>query len=205
MQLSPIVVMKRNFSNESAVNSAFRAVRALSGRLRGRVFSALGMFHPESSPRIYFGGKPRFINSRSIKFGERCAFGVLARLECHGEHSNNAVITFGAQTSFGDYLHIGATQGVFIGNNVLGGSGILIVDHSHGNPAVDAASKNEIPPRYRPLTSKGKIIIGDHVWIGDGARVLAGTTIGEGAIIAAGARVSGNVEPYSIYFGKGVE
>ena len=203
VQLTLASVMKRNFRNESVANAAFRAFRGMGGRLRGRVFSALGMFHAESSSQLYFGQSPRFINSKSIRFGKKCAFGALARFECHEDHtSQSPVITFGEQTSFGDYLHIGATQGISIGNNVLGGSSILIVDHSHGSPAADVLGKNKTPPRYRPLISKGKIIIEDHVWIGDGVRIFAGTRIGEVSIIAAGGRVSGDVEPYSICFGK---
>lgn len=50
--------------------------------------------------------------------------------------------------------------------------------------------------------SKGKIIIGNDVWIGQGVRVLSGACIGDGAIIGAGAVVSGMVEPYAIEVGN---
>ncbi len=42
------------------------------------------------------------------------------------------------------------------------------------------------------------IIIEDDVWIGTGAIILKGVKIGRGSIIAAGALVIKNVEPYSI-------
>ena len=42
-------------------------------------------------------------------------------------------------------------------------------------------------PRTRPLT------IGDHVWIGTGAMVLGGVTIGDGAVVAAGSVVTKDV------------
>ena len=48
---------------------------------------------------------------------------------------------------------------------------------------------------------KGDIIIDDDVWIGYGATILSGVHIGQGAVIAAGAVVSKNVEPYSIVGG----
>ncbi|MDO5381719.1 MAG: CatB-related O-acetyltransferase [Eubacteriales bacterium] len=49
--------------------------------------------------------------------------------------------------------------------------------------------------------SKGDIIIGDDVWIGQNAIILSGVTIGQGAVIAAGAVVSEDVPPYAIVGG----
>ncbi len=49
--------------------------------------------------------------------------------------------------------------------------------------------------------SKGDIIIEDDVWIGYGSTILSGVHVGQGAIIAAGAVVTKNVEPYSIVGG----
>lgn len=45
------------------------------------------------------------------------------------------------------------------------------------------------------------ISIGNDVWIGAHAVVLAGVTIGQGAVIAAGAVVNRDVEPYTIVGG----
>lgn len=50
----------------------------------------------------------------------------------------------------------------------------------------------------KSATSKGPVIIGNDVWIGYGATILSGVTIGDGAIIAARAVVSRDVEPYSM-------
>lgn len=49
--------------------------------------------------------------------------------------------------------------------------------------------------------SKGNIIVEDDVWIGYGVTILSGVHIGQGAVIAAGAVVSKDVEPYSIVGG----
>lgn len=46
-----------------------------------------------------------------------------------------------------------------------------------------------------------KVIIGHDVWIGEKAIILDGITIGNGAVIAAGAVVNQNVEPYSVVGG----
>lgn len=50
-------------------------------------------------------------------------------------------------------------------------------------------------------TSKGNIVVGDDVWIGDSSVILSGVTIGQGAIIAAGAVVVSDVPPYAIVGG----
>lgn len=48
---------------------------------------------------------------------------------------------------------------------------------------------------------KSKTIIGDDVWIGNGAIVINGVTIGSGAVIGAGAVVTKDVQPYSVVAG----
>ena len=50
-------------------------------------------------------------------------------------------------------------------------------------------------------TSKGDILIGDDVWIGERAVILSGVEIGRGAIVAAGAVVSKSIPPYAIAAG----
>ena len=46
------------------------------------------------------------------------------------------------------------------------------------------------------------IVIGDDVWIGACAIILKGVTINNGAVIAAGAVVTKDVEPYAIVAGN---
>lgn len=50
--------------------------------------------------------------------------------------------------------------------------------------------------------SKGDVIIGNDVWVGMNSMILSGVHIGNGAIIAAGAIVTKDVEPYSIVGGN---
>lgn len=49
---------------------------------------------------------------------------------------------------------------------------------------------------------KGDIIVGNDVWIGYNATIMAGVTIGDGAIIATNSTVIKDVEPYSIVGGN---
>lgn len=50
--------------------------------------------------------------------------------------------------------------------------------------------------------SKGSIIIGDDVWIGQNAIICSGVCVGQGAVIAAGAVVTKNVDSYAIVGGN---
>ena len=49
---------------------------------------------------------------------------------------------------------------------------------------------------------KGDIIIGNDVWIGAKSTIMSGVKIGDGVIIAAGALVTKDVEPYSVVGGN---
>ncbi len=57
------------------------------------------------------------------------------------------------------------------------------------------------PHPGHPAT-KGDVIIGADVWIGNGATILSGVNVGDGAVIAAGAHVVADVAPYAIVGGN---
>ena len=64
-----------------------------------------------------------------------------------------------------------------------------------GNGWEDAMNEKSYP-------NKGDINIGNDVWIGYNATIMAGVTIGDGAIIATNSTVIKDVEPYSIVGGN---
>lgn len=45
-------------------------------------------------------------------------------------------------------------------------------------------------------------VVGNDVWIGHGAKIMAGVTIGDGAIIGAHAVVAKDVKPFSVIIGN---
>jgi acetyltransferase-like isoleucine patch superfamily enzyme len=51
-------------------------------------------------------------------------------------------------------------------------------------------------------TSKGDVVIGNDVWVGEQAMILSGVTVGDGAVIAARSLVIRDVEPYAIVGGN---
>ncbi len=49
---------------------------------------------------------------------------------------------------------------------------------------------------------KGPIIVEDDVWIGFGATILSGVTLGRGCVVGAGSVVAKDIPPYAIYAGN---
>lgn len=79
--------------------------------------------------------------------------------------------------------------GIIIGNNVNVSFGTTILTLSH-----DAHSKDF-------SCVAGIVTLHDNSWIGAKAIILPGVTIGEGAVVAAGAVVTHDIEPYTIVGG----
>ena len=50
--------------------------------------------------------------------------------------------------------------------------------------------------------SKGPIVIGHDVWIGNAAKILSGVTIGSGAVIGASSIVTKSIGPYEVWAGN---
>jgi len=108
-------------------------------------------------------------------------------------------ISIGTGCNFGVYNHITAINQIIIGNNCLTGKWVTITDNSHGLTDFETL---QIAPIYRKVYSKGSVIIGDNVWIGDKATILPGVKIGDGAIIAANSVVTKDVPSYSVVAGN---
>ena len=92
-----------------------------------------------------------------------------------------------------------------IGDNVIFGNRVALVgkyDHHYQQVGVPIRLASQIRDAdYNWLGLNSVITIGDDVWVGYGAIILSGVTIGEGSIVAAGSVVTKDVEPYSIYAG----
>lgn len=109
------------------------------------------------------------------------------------------IIEIGNHVQINWDCHIGAINRVLIGSNVLIGSKVMIIDHQHGEITKAALS---VPPAYRPLWSKGPIIIEDNVWIGEGAVVLPNVKIGKNSIVGANSVVTKSIPPNSVAVGN---
>ena len=107
-------------------------------------------------------------------------------------------LIIGKNCDIGEYSHISCANSITIGNGVLMGRWITIVDNSHGHLCNE---QKDMSPIMRPIEITKGICIEDNVWIGDKATILPGVTIGKGSIVAANAVVTKDVPPYSISAG----
>ncbi len=129
--------------------------------------------------------------------------------------SEEGEIRIGKNTFINGGTNIISRTKIIIGNNVTIAWHCTIYDHnSHSLNYLDRRKEFEIQKRAYSLGkpfSYGKnwnivkskpIIIEDDVWIGFDAVILAGVTIGKGAIIGARSVVRKNVKPYTIVIGN---
>lgn len=137
-----------------------------------------------------------------ISIGDYCSFQDDLYLTAWKNYAGNHFepnITIGNNGDFGAFNHISCINKIQIGDNCLTGKWVTISDNNHGT--TDFMTLHEAPAK-RKLYSKGPIIIGNNVWIGDKATILANVTIGDGAIIAANSVVIKDVPAYSIVAGN---
>jgi len=75
-----------------------------------------------------------------------------------------------------------------------------------GEHRTDCISSFPFPWRWgvgeKHNRTRGGIIVGNDVWIGAGALVMSGVTIGDGAVIGARSVVTKDVPPYSVVVGN---
>lgn len=103
-------------------------------------------------------------------------------------------VSVGSGSMVGENCFLDGFGGLRIGRNVLIAHNSSLIAEDHGY------ATRRIPIRRQPKTP-GPIVVEDDVWIGCGVRVLKGVTIGQGAIIAAGAVVTKDVPPFAIVGG----
>lgn len=82
--------------------------------------------------------------------------------------------------------------GLRVGVNTLIGPRVSLLTATH---EIQAAYPRAGPVKYAP------IVIGNHAWIGAGTTVLAGSIIGDGCVVAAGALVRGQLDADTLYAG----
>jgi phosphonate metabolism protein (transferase hexapeptide repeat family) len=139
------------------------------------------------------------VRLREAQIGRRCEVLCNTRIE---------------YSSLGDYSYLGencdvadAVIGKFtaIANSVRIGA----PNHPMGRPSQHRFTY--CPEYYEATASRDRdffaerrgdrVIVGNDCWIGHAAILLPGVTVGDGAVIAAGAVVSRNVPPYTIVGG----
>ena len=104
-------------------------------------------------------------------------------------------LTIGAKTVFGQECTISAFQHVDVGRECIIADRVMMIDFDHGMVEVE-----------RPIREQGiykrDVEIGHNVWIGYGACVLRGVTVGDNAVIGTSSVVTADVPANAVVGGS---
>lgn len=125
-----------------------------------------------------------------LEMGNDCVIGEYVYFQLT---KPNPKVYIGNGVVLGRHCMITIKDTLKIGDNTIVGGYVQIIDHNHTFKKGELIrnQKAEIKP----------VSIGCDVWIGAGAKILCGVTIGNGAVIGANAVVTKNVPDYAIVGG----
>ncbi len=155
------------------------------------------------------------------KYGVTLAPGTYNRPESGRHVSLEAPCVLSTAVSFVFGLEVGAftcftsdhvrrfpveVKGVSIGRYCSVASGVWLAPYMHDIDGLSSSlaltgALHDFGGPVRALPQQKPVTIGNDVWIGANAVVMGGVTVGDGAVIAAGAVVTHDVPPYAIVGG----
>jgi acetyltransferase-like isoleucine patch superfamily enzyme len=125
----------------------------------------------------------------SIDLGRWCWLGHGTKIRCH-----EGRVSIGAKTVMGQECTISAYQHISIGRECVIADRVMLIDFDHGMVEVD-----------RPIRLQGiykrDVRVGNNVWIGYGACILRGVTVGDNAVIGTNAVVTDDVPANAVVGG----
>lgn len=167
------------------------------------ISETFGNFWALLMTKIWFPGarlvrRPFYLRGgrKHFSYGPGFTCGYSCRFDLSGE---GVSLRIGENCKINDRVHISAHESVTIGNNVLMASNIFISDNIHGSYRGHPSDPTTAPDD-RPLVT-APLSIGDNVWIGEGACILAGVHIGRGVVVASNAVVTHDVQENTIVAG----
>ncbi|GAB1538119.1 hypothetical protein NUACC21_07770 [Scytonema sp. NUACC21] len=154
---------------------------------------------------VYIATGVDLLGANSMEIGDEVKILRDARLEirhlnCLLRVGNKVCIDRGV-----DIRATGSDCAIFIGDESYLGPYVCMAGPGHikiGKQCLIASHSSLYANNHREYgLSREGIEIQDHCWIGSGARILDGVTIGKGCVIGAGAVVTKDIPPYSIAVG----
>ncbi len=167
----------------------FRVVQRAIAFLRKLWFASLGMKVGKQTflPKLFITWP------HQVSIGSHCNIEHLCHFKYDGYWKKGPSIVIGNRVFIGEGCEFNIRESLLIGDRCLIASGCRFIDHDHG-----IAGKG--PIRGQKGRRKN-IALENDVWLGCNVVVLKGVTIGEGAVIAAGAVVTKPVLPFEIWAG----
>ncbi len=124
-----------------------------------------------------------------VRFGRFAWIGDGTKIRCH-----EGVVEIGAKTVMGQECTISAYQRVRIGDECVIADRAMFIDFDHGMVETE-----------RPIRSQGiykrDVEVGNNVWIGYGACILRGVSVGDNSVIGTNAVVTKDVPANAVVGG----
>lgn len=159
------------------INYAYNILRLVklksTGRYKGSVIQSI----PVSSEIRSITG--------IINFADR----ISCRKNCYLSASTGE-LNIGKNCFFNNNVMIVSKSKITIGNDVIIGPNVVIVDHDHDYNVYDRQTSFKASP----------VVIGDNVWIGANVVITKGTIIGANSVVGAGAVLKGNYRDNTLIY-----
>ena len=163
----------------------------------GRILLRLGWLKLKHRGRLQTDGMAFVAPGVTFEIG-RHARVILGRWSWVGHgtkiRAHEGEVVIGAKSVLGQDCTISAYQHVAIGRECVVADRVMLIDFDHGVVEV------ERPIRLQGIY-KRDVNVGHNCWIGYGACILRGVTIGDNAIVGTSAVVTGDVEANAVVGG----
>lgn len=141
----------------------------------------------------------RITNRRQITIGNQTRIGRDAVLnpisQAESGFAADGTITIGDDVYIGLHAQIHASSGVWIGDGAVLSDYVYLNDAAHGLDPQAGLIMDQ------PIESRGKVVIGHHVFIGVRSVVFGGVELGERCVVGANSVVTRSFPAYSMVAG----
>jgi acetyltransferase-like isoleucine patch superfamily enzyme len=194
-------VAGRNFDTDRSIPA-----RYVLAEMAGRAWQlARGMLRFQAAAFVGRGchvrGRGNLALHRGAQLGEGCLLDARGsrgiRLEENAKLGRRGIVTttshlsrfgvglhVGRGSGISDFFHIGASGGVWVGDNVIIGPFLTVHSQEH-------VFDDESLPIKEQGTRQAEVRIGNDCWLGSRVTLLAGTTLGDRTVVASGSVVRG--------------
>lgn len=187
-----------NYSELDNLNAKLKSDKASSRKLRGgylrKLYSKyiINKFTTKHGENIQVGKYVDFkvTDNATLEIGDKVVLGDYVHILLT---KPNPHLYIGREVAIGRYSIISVKDNVSIGPYTLIGQNVQITDNGH------TYDRNNLI-KYQLSTNK-PVKIGYDCWIGSGAKILSGVTIGNGCIIGANSVVTKDIPDYAVAVG----